>query len=168
MQIKIFDVTSVSLEELDALNRFLRSHRILDIDRRFYYTENKMAHWSVCVTYLPQPEPNYGYGNNAGAPREKIDYKTVLSEADFAKFSKLRELRKQLSSAEAVPAYAVFTDAELAQIALLPSIDALSVSKISGIGEKRLEKYGKILCERYQETVTEEATSAAPNIMPTL
>ena len=30
MQIKIFDVTSVSLEELDALNRFLRSHRRFD------------------------------------------------------------------------------------------------------------------------------------------
>lgn len=69
--------------------------------------------------------------------REKVDYKSVLNEADFDKFSRLRTLRKQLAESDAVPAYAVFTEAEQAQIARLPSIDALSVFKIEAVGEIR-------------------------------
>lgn len=151
MQLKVFDITSVGSEEtMETVNKFLRANKILDIDRQFYYSSDKVGHWSLLVTYMPQ-------ANNMPLPgpfekREKVDYKSVLNEADFDKFSRLRALRKQLAESDAVPAYAVFTDAELAQIARLPSIDALSVLKIEGIGEKRLEKYGKLICERFTET----------------
>lgn len=152
MQLKIFDITSVGSEEtMETVNRFLRSVKVLDIDRQFYYSSDKVGHWSLLVTYLPQTA-----GSAPSAPferREKIDYKSVLSEADFEKFSRLRALRKQLAESDAVPAYAVFTDAELAQIARLPSIDALSVLKIEGIGEKRLEKYGQLICQRFTESL---------------
>lgn len=148
MQLKIFDITSVGSEEtMETVNRFLRSVKVLDIDRQFYYSSDKVGHWSLLVTYLPQTA-----GAASSVPferREKIDYKSVLSEADFEKFSRLRALRKQLAESDAVPAYAVFTDAELAQIAQLPSIDVMSVLKIQGIGEKRIEKYGKLITDRY-------------------
>lgn len=147
MQLKIFDITSVGSEEMmEMVNKFLRSNKVLDIDRQFYYSSDKVGHWSLLVTYLPQ---NNVPVSGSFEKREKVDYKSVLTEADFDKFSRLRALRKQLAESDAVPAYAVFTDAELAQIARLPSIDALSVLKIEGIGEKRLEKYGKLICERF-------------------
>ena len=151
MQLKIFDITSVGSEEtMETVNRFLRSVKVLDIDRQFYYSSDKVGHWSLLVTYLPQAGPA---SSVPFEKREKIDYKSVLSEADFEKFSRLRALRKQLAESDAVPAYAVFTDAELAQIARLPSIDALSVLKIEGIGEKRLEKYGQLICQRFTESL---------------
>ncbi|MCM1170445.1 MAG: HRDC domain-containing protein [Bacteroides sp.] len=148
MQLKIFDITSVGSDErMEEVNKFLRSVKVLDIDRQFYFSSDKVGHWSLMVTYLPQQGtlPSSGLFEK----REKVDYKSVLSEADFEKFSKLRAIRKQLAEADAVPAYAVFTDAELAQIARLPNIDAPSVLKISGIGEKRIEKYGSLICARY-------------------
>lgn len=147
MQIKIFDISSVSSEnDIEQINRFLRGQKVLDIDKHFYTTSDNVGHWSVFVTYLPMPG-----GNNAMLPekREKIDYKTVLSETDFEKFTRLRVIRKQLATDDAVPAYAVFTDAELAQIAQLSSIEEKTVMKINGIGEKRIEKYGRLLCERF-------------------
>lgn len=149
MQIKIFDITSVASEEsMEALNKFLRGNKILDIDRQFYYSSDKVGHWSLLVTYLPQQQ---GLAYPAFERREKVDYKTMLSERDFDKFTKLRAIRKQLAESDAVPAYAVFTDAELAQIAQLPRMDSTLLSQITGIGEKRIVKYGNLICERYNE-----------------
>lgn len=147
MQIKIFDISSVSSDgDIEQINRFLRGQKVLDIDKHFYTTSDNVGHWSVFVTYLPMP------GAHNAVPlekREKVDYKTVLNETDFEKFTRLRVIRKQLASDDAVPAYAVFTDAELAQIAQLSSIETKTVMKINGIGEKRIEKYGRLLCERF-------------------
>lgn len=151
MQIKIFDISSISSESnLEQINRFLRGHKVLDIDKQFYTTSDSVGHWSLFVTYLPTA----GDVNNViQEKREKVDYKTVLSETDFVKFSKLRAIRKQLAADDAVPAYAVFTDAELSQIAQLSSIEEKTVMKINGIGEKRIEKYGRLLCERFNREV---------------
>lgn len=147
MQIKIFDISSISSESTqEQINRFIRGHKVLDIDKHFYTTSDNVGHWSLFVTYLPMPGDMTAIMSEK---REKVDYKAVLSEADFEKFSRLRAIRKQLASDDAVPAYAVFTDAELSQIAQLSSIEEKTVFKISGIGEKRIEKYGRVLCERF-------------------
>lgn len=79
--------------------------------------------------------------------KEKVDYKNVLDTKTFAQFSKLREARKKIAQEDAVPAYAVFTNEELAEIAKLEEINDKTLLAISGIGEKRVEKYGTILTE---------------------
>lgn len=150
MQLKVFDISSIGPEtEIEELNRFMRGHKILDIDKQFYTTSDNVGHWSVILTYLPIQSGNY---TSQQEKREKVDYKTMLNEADFEKFTKLRVLRKQLANDDAVPAYAVFTDAELSQIAQLSSIEEKTVMKINGIGEKRIEKYGRLLCELYNRS----------------
>ena len=82
-----------------------------------------------------------------GERKEKIDYKNVLEAHVFEVFSKLRVLRKQIAENDAVPAFAVFTHAELASIAKLESITPKTLLTINGIGDKRVDKYGKLLCE---------------------
>ncbi|MDE7379331.1 MAG: HRDC domain-containing protein [Paraprevotella sp.] len=148
MNIKIFDIPAICSEEaIEQVNKFLRGHKVLDVDRQFYLSSGNMGHWSLLVTYLPI-QSSFSIQER----REKVDYKTVLDETAFAKFTKLRVIRKQLADDDAVPAYAVFTDAELAQIAQLSSIDATLLARITGIGEKRMAKYGNLICERYNET----------------
>lgn len=148
MNVKIFDVPAMCSEEfIEQINKFLRGNRIIDVDRQFYVSSDNIGHWSLFVTYLPV-QSSIAFQER----REKTDYKTVLDEVAFAKFTKLRMIRKQLADNDAVPAYAVFTDAELAIIAQMPNIDATMLAKITGIGEKRIAKYGNIICERYNET----------------
>ncbi len=143
MQIKIFDISSRGCdEELETVNKFMRGHKILDVDRQFYTSTDNIGHWSILVTYLPATNPNI-------ERKEKVDYKSVLSEVDFEKFTRLRAIRKKLATDDAVPAYSVFTDAELAQIAQLSDIAVEQVKRITGIGDKRIEKYGEILCRTY-------------------
>lgn len=151
MQIKIFDISSRGSEDAqEQINKFMRQQKVLDVDRQFYVSSDNIGHWSVFVTYLPMSQQSALQGNTSER-KEKVDYKTILSEEEFAKFTKLRALRKKLAADDAVPAYAVFTDAELVQLARLPQLDALSMSKISGIGEKRIEKYGRLLCALYEK-----------------
>ncbi len=150
MQIKIFDILAAAPEqEIEEVNKFIRGHKVVDIDKQFYVSSDNVGHWSLCVTYLFAA--NHQPQGSSFEKREKIDYKEVLSAEDFEKFTKLRVIRKKLATDDAVPAYAVFTDSELAQIAQLPSIEASLLKRITGIGDKRIAKYGNLICEKYKE-----------------
>lgn len=150
MQVKIFTIPLFDNASLtEEINAFLRGQKVLTIDKSCV-TIDEQAYWTFCITYLPQTQ--YG-GSDQGRPKQaKVDYKEVLDLETFAVFSQLRSIRKQIAEQEAIPAYAVFTDSELAEIAKLESIDPFRIQTIQGIGQKRVEKYGVVLCEKYQES----------------
>lgn len=143
MQIKLFTIPCSESNELnEELNRFLRGNKIVNIEKQFYVI-NCDAYWTFCVTYLPNQNIQHQ------EKKEKVDYKDILDEKSFARFTQLRMIRKILAEKDAVPAYAVFTDAELSLISQLDDINAGNVRKIQGIGDKRMEKYGNIICEMF-------------------
>ena len=145
MQVKIFAIPAYgNTDVVDELNRFLRSVKILEIKKVFVEGEGNLF-WSMCITYLPL-EKNYTDGLFNKSNKEKIDYKNTLSESEFARFSLLRKIRKQLAEKDAVPAFAVFTDAELAEISRFDEVLPERIQKVSGIGQKKMEKYGIELC----------------------
>lgn len=125
----------------EELNRFLRGHRVLVVQRELVREDGGGAYWAVCVEYLPAAvDDGKNGGSTSGKP--KVDYREVLNEADFAVFSRLRELRKQVAEREAVPVYAVFTNEQMAAM-VTGRVDSLAaLGKIEGIGEARVQKYG--------------------------
>ncbi len=72
-----------------------------------------------------------------------MDYKQILDDATFQKFSKLREIRKKVAADEGIPAYAVFTDEELAGLAKLDIITQKNMLSVKGIGDKKVERFAK-------------------------
>lgn len=70
------------------------------------------------------------------SPRDK------LSEADRDLFEALRTLRKEIAESEEVPAYVVFGDAALVEMATHKPQDDTELLKISGVGESKLARYG--------------------------
>lgn len=104
----------ISVSVLDSgdqereLNRFLAAHRVLDVERRFI-EDGGNSRWCFCINYLPAGELSPD-----SKPRNRIDYKEQLNEADFAVYSRIRELRKRLAEEEGVPIYSVFKNAQLA------------------------------------------------------
>lgn len=148
MQVKLFTIPLFDNEaELNEMNGFLRAQKVLTIDKQFV-SVGENAYWSFCITYL-QLSKQSTMAQNAQR-QNKIDYKEVLDVATFAVFSTLRTIRKQIAENEAVPAYAVFTDSELAEIAKLENIDVAHLQSIQGIGQKKAEKYGQVLCDQYR------------------
>lgn len=147
MQIKIINVPLTDDGAMQAeLNRVLAGSRVLEVEQRFFQNE-KSGCWSFCVRYIPNAMPAAPHASS----KERVDYKQVLSEQEFAVFSALRDIRKQLAQQDAVPAYAVFTDEELAGIAKLPQVEANKLTQVHGIGEKKVQKYGKKMMEMYHD-----------------
>ena len=137
MQFKIFNIPIPESEiAIEEMNRFLRGNRIVAIEKEFINIRD-VHYWSFCIQYIYAA---VGLQNaTQGERKEKIDYKNVLDGPTFEVFSKLRAYRKQIAENDAVPAYAVYTDAELAEIAKLETITPKRLLTINGIGEKRHE-----------------------------
>lgn len=147
MQIEIFTIPVVNGKDaLAEMNKFLRTYRVAEIQKSFMPTEMGGC-WSFCVTYLDSnktPEVELKKG--------KIDYRNILEERTFAIFCEFRKLRKQIAEKEVIPPFAVFTDAELAEIAKLEPISLSTMKTIPGIGIKKIEKYGSQFVECVNET----------------
>jgi superfamily II DNA helicase RecQ len=137
MQIHVFTIPIHHSESpLSDLNRFLSSHRVAEIHREFVQDGPNSA-WTVCVTTDSE------HSKAESPQRNRVDYREVLSEEDFAVFAKLRTLRKQIAEQEGVPPYALFTNEQLAEIVRrrIETTDALK--EINGIGPARIQKYGE-------------------------
>jgi superfamily II DNA helicase RecQ len=90
-----------------------------------------------------------------------LDYKEILEPADFACFVRLRELRKELAKKEEVPAYAIFTNEQLAEIAKSRPSSPSGLTKIEGIGESRAKKYGTEFLKALADSVAVDSTVRA-------
>ena len=62
-------------------------------------------------------------------------------------FVKLRELRKQIATAEAVPVYMVFTNGQLAEMVRMKAKTKAALEQIEGVGGARVDKYGPRILE---------------------
>ena len=140
MQIKLFTIpVGDSGSALQEMNVFLRSNKILEVENKLMGNENG-AYWCFCVRYIERSFATEG-GEQKGAA--KVDYRKVLDEATFRKFSKLREIRKKVSADEGISAFIIFTDEELAELAKLNEITEKEMLGIKGIGEKKVERFAK-------------------------
>lgn len=124
------------------MNLFLRSHKVISVQKTLHEIDGA-PRWCFCVEYLDGGRPE---GGSRGQGRSKrIDYKAVLSEEDFAVYARLRDTRKELATAEAVPIYAVCTNEQLSLMAQERPDSLASLKSIDGFGEAKAGKYGKAL-----------------------
>lgn len=77
-------------------------------------------------------------------------------------FQKLRDLRKSLASQQNVPAYIVFNDATLEDMVQRMPTTPSAMRQVSGVGEKKFAKYGKLFLDEITEFIREEQQRGAP------
>jgi superfamily II DNA helicase RecQ len=128
--------------EQDELNRFLWGRRVIQT-RKELVTTDGASHWAILVEYLDSPEKSAGEQQIKG----KVDYKEILNAADFALFSKLREVRKKLAEENGLPVYAVCTNEQLAEIAKRKPKNLTECMQIEGIGQGKADKFVPALLE---------------------
>ncbi len=121
----------------EELNKLLRGGRIASV-RKEFVPNGEDSFWAFCIEFL---DGSLGVDRSRSSG-PKIDYKEVLNDADFAVFAKLRDLRKAISDKEAIPAYSIFTNEQLAAM-VTGKVDSLTaMGTVPGVGAARLEKYG--------------------------
>ena len=143
--IPVFESAAAEAE----LNRFLATHRVLGVERQLVVDGPRSA-WAVCVSYADHaaaaspsvtPTPTANPSATARSLR-RVDYRELLSPADFEVFARLRAIRKKIAERDGLPAYAIFTTEQLAAIARGRPGSAAELGRLPGVGKARLEKYG--------------------------
>ena len=77
------------------------------------------------------------------APETKTHHVGEIA-CDEVLFERLRELRKRLADERDVPAYIIFSDVALRQMARNYPKSERDFARISGVGEKKLREYGEV------------------------
>ena len=95
-----------------------------------------------------------GGGASAPAPAQEM----VLGPEEAALFAALKAVRGELARAEQVPAYVVFPDRTLAELAVRRPRTLSAMGEVRGVGPAKLEKYGARFLSALREA---EGTEAA-------
>jgi superfamily II DNA helicase RecQ len=137
MQIKIFTLPVHGAEQaVDDLNKFLRSHRVLQTERHFC-PENG-GYWAILVEYLDKESVEEVVPSHR---RERRAEGPTLDEEAQQRYDEYRAIRRRLATERSIPAYVIFTNEELAQLARLPEpLNEDSVKSIKGIAPSRLKE----------------------------
>ncbi len=94
--------------------------------------------------------------------------KNVLElERDEALFQKLREIRKEIADQENVPAFVIFSDATLNELAVYFPQNKEDLKKISGFGDVKITKYGDVFLEVVVSYCTENQFESNMSEKPT-
>jgi superfamily II DNA helicase RecQ len=158
MAFKFFTIPLREVSSAESeLNAFLGSQRVLGIDRHFVDL-GANSFWTLCVDYFP------GVASTAASfdKKGRIDYREVLPPEDFLVFVKLRDLRKQMAQAEAVPVYTIFTNDQLAEMVRRRLHTLADLQTIVGVGEARVSKYGPAFLTALQAAGGTRETSGEP------
>jgi superfamily II DNA helicase RecQ len=163
MTLKFFLIPIANLVQAEAeLNAFLRSHRVLKTDRNGV-DEGASSFWAICVDYLDGSSAQETVTGKREAIRGKIDYRLTLPPDEFEQFARLRELRKEIAAAEAVPVYTIFTNEQLATMVREHVITKGDLEKIAGVGDARVLKYAdRFLAVQNSKGNVTDASSGPP------
>jgi ATP-dependent DNA helicase RecQ len=86
----------------------------------------------------------------------KTKKRTLSATVDEALFDALRELRRTIAKRENVPPYIVFNDATLEIMSDMKPTTESQMLKVSGVAEKKFEKYGRIFIDKIIEFIKNE------------
>jgi ATP-dependent DNA helicase RecQ len=87
----------------------------------------------------------------AGARGGRAAALAEMAEDDVARFEQLRAVRKRLADAESVPAYIVFSDAVLREMAMRRPASEAEMLEVPGVGPAKLQRYGEAFLEALRE-----------------
>lgn len=134
MQIKIFTLPVFDTERNEEeMNKFLRSHRIIQLERHFC-SENG-GYWTILVEFLdgePTAESPVAYR------KEKKDFSDGMTDEEKQRYENFKKIRRELAASRSIPAYMIFTNEELSILAKVSSLNADTYKHIKGIAPSRL------------------------------
>jgi len=111
--------------------------RLTEASRPLLRGEQQVAmRRAVARTHSRQRPPRFPKGNDG-----------VIASADAALFERLKTWRSSEARAQSVPAFVILHDKTLVDIARQRPRNLASLANVSGIGAKKLERYGPALVE---------------------
>ena len=138
------------------LNQFLSSHRIVSV-RTQWVTSGDIPYQVFTVEYSGSINETQKELNTLpqGGGSARVDYQKLLTTAQFVRYCKMRDERKKIADEEAIKAFVIFTNEQLATIAKMDSPTLESLKTVDGVGESRIKNYGVRILKCLEETQEE-------------
>ncbi|MDR3142833.1 MAG: DNA helicase RecQ [Tannerellaceae bacterium] len=130
----IYQMLQLGYVEIDYANA--RTLKVTSLGRKVLYGEAK----AFLATWHEPEELKRPSRKEKARPVRVIE----SDSADDKLMDSLRQLRKQIAQKESVPAYIIFSDAALQDMVARKPLDMESFAAIRGVGDVKLEKYGKV------------------------
>ena len=147
------------LEERELPCRGTEAPEQVAEERRLLYVGITRAKRHLCVTWAGKPSR---FLAELGVSARRKPVKRDASELPPA-YGALREWRRRRAADDGVPAYVVFHDRTLVEIATSVPRTRLELSEIAGIGPAKLERYGEDLLRVLE---TGERDDGSPAVRP--
>lgn len=93
---------------------------------------------------------------------QKTAKRAAAPRARNSLFALLRELRRTLAKEAAIPPYLIFSDKTLEEMAALAPTTELAMSRINGVGEVKLERFGDHFIQVIKGYEAEKGTDGEP------
>ena len=112
-------------------------------------SQARLARLPPATRRAATPDDGIGARIGFGSPDDDGDFGhrqpvAADSGADGELFDRLRALRKELAGARGVPAYVVFSDRTLQEMAALEPRSREDLLAVHGVGQKKLDEYGEL------------------------
>jgi ATP-dependent DNA helicase RecQ len=136
----IYQMLQLGFIEIDYLNNQVL--KVTPLGKKVLYGETK----AMLILYK---EPEEAVAAKKGKREKKMSAPVSLSASDSSVpdevlMTTLRQLRKQLAQEEKKPAYIIFSDASLQDMAFKKPVTLEAFSGVKGVGDMKLEKYGNL------------------------
>lgn len=141
---RIFQYRLPMAGQPDDLNRWMAGQRVVAV-KQYVVESEGVGHLVFVVESVGTAPPEKGRDS-------RIDYREKLSEEDFSIYCQLRELRKQLAEEAGVPVYAVFSNAQLAEMVEKRINSPDQMRQLEGVGAAKVEKYGVRILELLKDS----------------
>ena len=120
------------------LNNFLKSHRIINVEKRLIDGERGTG-WVFLVEYTDVEGGKFAYTMSS-----KVDWRDVLNPSQFAVYDFFRKKRKEIGDKTKIPLYGIFSNEQLAFMAQNPLKNKDEFIKIKGINESKFKQWGEV------------------------
>ena len=127
------------VEEKELPFKLARSPEEQDEERRLFYVGMTRARLHLAVTWSGKPSR---FLRELGVEPARPAARRERPETDDPVFGALRAWRRERSRADEIPAYVVFHDETLAEIAARRPGSLAELASIRGVGPAKLERYG--------------------------
>ncbi|MDR1161005.1 MAG: DNA helicase RecQ [Tannerellaceae bacterium] len=133
----IYQMLQLGYIEIDYANA--QTLKVTSLGRKVLYGEIK----ALLATWHEPEELKRPSRKEKKAPQTRPAHAIESDSADEKLMDALRQLRKQIAQQEAVPAYIIFSDAALQDMVFQKPLTMEAFAGIRGVGDVKLEKYGK-------------------------
>lgn len=159
MQIKSFVIPCSSGPEAEEeLNKFLRSQRVLVVDRHF---SESLGGWAVLVQY----QDGEATRSSAFDKKDAKDYSKELAPQEYERFLSLKKARAELAKTLNCPVYLILTNEEAARLSKFEKITPeLIKTGVKGVPQRRLTDYGPELMRLIEKYAKEEAPEESQKV----